>query len=140
MRRSSLPRSLRSPRSPAWQQSLQRDSRREATNMMRALLLLVAIGAVAGAASIPFMLRRLRKQTGFVNDAAGGAVIIASDTGAASALVVRDESIGVCGKPDYIVEEQVNGRRLLVPVEVKPTRRGRRLYDGDRLQLGVYLL
>jgi CRISPR/Cas system-associated exonuclease Cas4 (RecB family) len=27
-----------------------------------------------------------------------------------------------------------------VPIEVKPTRRSRRLYESDRLQLGVYLL
>ncbi|MGH7620050.1 MAG: CRISPR-associated protein Cas4, partial [Gemmatimonadaceae bacterium] len=108
--------------------------------LARGLLLLVAICAAGAAAAIPILLRRLRTQTGFTPDNTGGATIIASDTGAAATLIVRDENVGVCGKPDYVVQEQVNGRRLLVPVEVKPTRRSRRLYDSDRLQLGVYLL
>lgn len=109
-------------------------------SMMRIVLFLVAVAAVLCAVAVPLVLRRLREQTGFVSDTTGLSRIVASDTGAASTLIVRDENIGVVGKPDYVVQEGLGGRQRLVPIEVKPTRRSRRLYDGDRLQLGVYLL
>jgi CRISPR/Cas system-associated exonuclease Cas4 (RecB family) len=108
--------------------------------VVRIVLFLVAGAAVLCAATIPVLLTRLRKQTGFANDTPGGSQIVASDPGAGSTLIVRDEEVGVIGKPDYVVQEQIDGRRQLVPIEVKPTRRSRRLYDSDRLQLGVYLL
>lgn len=110
-------------------------------SIVRIVLFLVAVAAVLSAAVIPLLLRRLREQTGFVRDATGRSRIVASDTGAASTLIVRDEDVGVVGKPDYVMQQDVGGRRQqLVPIEVKPTRRSRRLYDSDRLQLGVYLL
>jgi len=106
----------------------------------RIVLFAFAGCAVLCAATIPLLLRRLREQTGFANDTSGNSQIVASDTGAGSTLIVRDEDVGVMGKPDYVVQEQIDGRQRLVPIEVKPTRRSRRLYDSDRLQLGVYLL
>jgi CRISPR/Cas system-associated exonuclease Cas4 (RecB family) len=44
------------------------------------------------------------------------------------------------GKPDYLLPTRIDGHERLVPVEVKPSRRSRRLYDSDRMQLGAYLL
>lgn len=107
---------------------------------LRLMLIVVALVAIASAIALPFVMQRLARQTGFTIAGGPDSTIIASDTGLGGILIVRDEEIGVCGKPDYVIEEEVRGRRLLVPVEVKPTRRSERLYDSDRLQLGVYLL
>jgi CRISPR/Cas system-associated exonuclease Cas4 (RecB family) len=107
---------------------------------LRLVFVFVALVAIASAIAMPLVMRSLARQTGFTVDRSSNSAIIASDTGLAWILIVRDEEIGVCGKPDYVIEEEIRGRRLLVPVEVKPTRRSRRLYDSDRLQLGVYLL
>jgi CRISPR/Cas system-associated exonuclease Cas4 (RecB family) len=107
---------------------------------IRIVLVVIAFLSAAGAIVVPVIIRRLVRQTGFTVDRVGGSAIIASDTGQGRAWIVRDEEIGVCGKPDYVIEEQIHGRSVLVPVEVKPTRRSERLYDSDRLQLGVYLL
>lgn len=48
--------------------------------------------------------------------------------------------MGLRGRPDYLLESTRGGRRTLVPLEVKPTRRAERLYDGDEEQLAAYLL
>jgi CRISPR-associated exonuclease Cas4 len=45
-------------------------------------------------------------------------------------------SLGLTGKPDYLVEE----RGTLVPVEVKPNRDPEQPYEGDLLQLGAYCM
>ena len=55
-------------------------------------------------------------------------------------MLLRDPIRGICGKPDYLLESEVGGRRLLIPLEVKPTRHSRRLYDSDRVQIGAYLI
>lgn len=66
--------------------------------------------------------------------------IIASDTGAAPPHTVRDTRLGLYGKPDYVLARGTGPHRRLIPVEVKPRRRSKRLYESDEIQLGVYLL
>jgi CRISPR/Cas system-associated exonuclease Cas4 (RecB family) len=66
--------------------------------------------------------------------------IIASDTGVVPPRTVRDRALGLYGKPDYVLAEGTGAERRLIPVEVKPRRRSKRLYDSDEIQLGVYLL
>jgi CRISPR-associated exonuclease Cas4 len=39
-----------------------------------------------------------------------------------------------------VLKEDVGGRQLLVPLELKPTRRAKRVYESDAVQLGAYLL
>lgn len=65
--------------------------------------------------------------------------IVGSDT-TGHGQVLYSSKYQIYGKPDYIVEERVKGKTLLVPVELKPSRRSRRLYESDELQLVVYLL
>jgi hypothetical protein len=106
----------------------------------RLLLILLAIVAALVAAIIPLVLALLRRRTGFVFSADGDSAVIASDVGTQAPIFLRDPRLGICGKPDYVLETQVGGRSLLVPVEVKPTRRSQRLYDTDRVQIGAYLI
>ena len=68
-----------------------------------------------------------------------GATVVGSDTGAAITMVVREPALGLRGRPDYILEEGPPNDRLLIPVELKPTRRSKRVYESDELQLGAYL-
>jgi hypothetical protein len=103
------------------------------------LLILAAIAAVAAVAGMG-ILWWYRRTTGVAPVLAGGTKILASDTGAAPALMLRDPALGVCGKPDYVLDESIAGRRHLIPLELKPTRRGRRVYSSDAVQLGTYLL
>jgi len=107
---------------------------------MRILLFTLALLALCGAASVPICLGFFRRQTGFRFTANGDARVIASDVGMALPLLLRDERLGLCGKPDYLLERTVDGVRQLVPLEVKPSRHGERLYDSDRIQLGAYLI
>jgi CRISPR-associated exonuclease Cas4 len=100
----------------------------------------LAIAAALAAAAIPLALAWLRRRTGFVFGADGDSAVMASDVGAQPSILLRDPQLGICGKPDYLLESQVGGRRLLVPMEVKPTRRSPRLYDSDRVQIGAYLV
>ena len=68
------------------------------------------------------------------------ATLVGSDTRAAIAMMVREPALGLRGRPDYVLEEGPPNDRLLVPVEVKPTRRSKRVYESDELQLGAYLV
>lgn len=90
--------------------------------------------------AIPVVLAILRRRTGFAFTASAQSVVIASDVGTERSILLRDPTLGIRGKPDYLLESEVDGRRVLVPLEVKPTRRSRRLYDSDRVQIGAYLL
>jgi predicted RecB family nuclease len=84
---------------------------------------------------------RYARATGFAP--AGGApavAVIASDTGAATAMIVREPVLGLSGRPDHVIEEGAPNDRLLAPVEVKPSRRSSQLYESDELQLGAYLV
>jgi CRISPR/Cas system-associated exonuclease Cas4 (RecB family) len=105
---------------------------------VRVALILIAVLAAACAIAMPLVLRRARTLTGF--DSGRGLRILASDVGVGSAMTIRDPRHGLVGRPDYVLEsEEADGRRL-VPLELKPRRRSSRLYDSDRLQLGVYLV
>lgn len=80
----------------------------------------------------------LRGMTGLSSNAK----VVASDTGQQRVKKLYDPTHGITGKPDYIREERVGllRRKKYVPVEVKPSRRGRRLHEGDEMQLVAYLL
>lgn len=106
----------------------------------RLLIVLLGVAAALAAVTIPVVLAMLRRRTGFSFAANAQSVVIASDVGAQRSILLRDPVLGICGKPDYLLESEVGGRRLLVPLEVKPTRHSRRLYDSDRVQIGAYLL
>lgn len=101
------------------------------------LLILAAGAAVVGSVGL-LIVWRYRRSTG--TRRAHGTRIVASDTGVVPAMVLRDPSLGLRGKPDYVLEEDVDDRRALVPLELKPTRRGRRVYEGDAVQVGAYTL
>lgn len=47
-----------------------------------------------------------------------------------------DEAHGIRGRPDYLLRH----KRGLIPVELKPLRTSRTLYESDRLQIGTYLM
>lgn len=108
-------------------------------SVLRIGLALAALIALMAALLLQFLAIRFRQRTGFSADSSESA-IIASDTGILAPLVLRDPMLGIRGKPDYLVRTMLAGRRTLVPIEVKPTRRSRRLYESDRIQLGAYLV
>jgi CRISPR-associated exonuclease Cas4 len=109
-------------------------------SLPRLLIILLAIAAALAAVTIPVVLAILRRRTGFAFTASARSVVIASDVGTERSILLRDPILGIRGKPDYLIETDVGGRRVLVPLEVKPTRHSRRLYDADRVQIGAYLL
>jgi hypothetical protein len=105
-----------------------------------ALLTGAALAAVIGALGL-MVLRWHVRATGFSPvGAKTPATIVGSDTRAASAMMVREPALGLRGRPDYVLEEGPPNDRLLVPIEVKPTQRSKRVYESDELQLGAYLL
>lgn len=106
--------------------------------MARVVLLVSALAALAAALAIPFVLAILRRRTGFAFRGTGADRVIASDVGIGAELILRDDELGLCGKPDYLLASGAEDR--LVPLEVKPKRRSARLYDSDRIQIGAYLL
>ena len=109
------------------------------TSLSITLLVLAAIVAALGGLCL-LLLWRYRRATGFRTPLGGGTAIVASDTGAVPAIVLRDPSLGLRGKPDYVLEQEIEERRALVPLELKPTRRGRRVYESDAVQVGAYVL
>lgn len=74
-----------------------------------------------------------------------GAVVY-SDTGKEEAVLepLVSHRFGLVGKPDYLVEitgaSPVQGRRIVVPLEVKSRRRPRAADPGHVLQLAAYCL
>lgn len=74
--------------------------------------------------------------------------IVYSDTGMWEAVEapLKSRRHGLVGKPDYLVQVQVDGRRQTVPIEVKSAailgRDGqpRRPYDSHVLQLATYCI
>src|SRR5205085_10635470 len=66
--------------------------------------------------------------------------VVAADTSVRPPVLLRDPTLGIVGVPDYVTELDLDGERMLAPVEIKPKRRSSKLYESDRLQLGVYLL
>jgi len=67
-----------------------------------------------------------------------GAPVVASDVGIEAAATLEDDTLGLRGRPDYLVRERGRGR--IYPVEVKPTRDARVLYESDALQLATYMV
>lgn len=89
---------------------------------------------LAAAVGLYLLAQRLRKQTGLP----GGRVIY-SDThmwGQPIEKPLFDGSLGITGKPDYLIEQ--NGE--LIPVEVKSSRAPRAPYDAHIYQLAIYCL
>ena len=62
--------------------------------------------------------------------------MVASDTGAGASVLLSDPALGLRGRPDYLLEEETCGDRILVPLEINPTRRSQRLYESDAVQVG----
>jgi len=56
------------------------------------------------------------------------------------ATLVREPTLGLRGRPDYVLEYGAPNERRLHPLEVKPTRRSQRVYESDELQVGAYLI
>ena len=103
------------------------------------LLVLAAVIASLGGVGLLILWRR-RRVTGFGTGPRDGTRIVASDTGVVPPIVLRDPSVGLRGKPDYVLEQTIDGRRVLVALELKPTRRARRVYESDAVQVGAYML
>ena len=104
-------------------------------------LAIISASAILLAVAVPILIRYLSGQTGFTAGRVDkGAAVIASDTGAAPPVMVRDPVLGVRGVPDYVLTVDVDGRRGIAPVELKPRRTYERLLESDRLQVGTYLL
>ena len=104
--------------------------------------LLILAGVCAALAAVALLiLWRHGRTTGFRTAlGGGGTAIVASDTGVVPAIVLRDPGLGLRGKPDYVLEQEFENRRALVPLELKPARRGRRVYESDAVQVGAYVL
>ncbi|MFO7634060.1 MAG: Dna2/Cas4 domain-containing protein [Caldilinea sp.] len=65
-----------------------------------------------------------------------------SDTGAEHAVTqpLISRRYGLIGKPDYLVEVKIGGRRTMIPVEVKSRRAPAAPLPGHVLQLATYCL
>ncbi|HWG34294.1 MAG TPA: hypothetical protein VN650_09010 [Gemmatimonadaceae bacterium] len=71
----------------------------------RVILLAIAGAAVAALILLEIFVHRLRRHTGFGSIRGRGLALVASDTGAMNPVLLRDPILGVCGKPDYLLEE-----------------------------------
>ena len=102
---------------------------------------IIALAAVVALSCVLLLglLWWLRRQAAQAFPGLRGARIFASDTGVVPPLLLRDERLGLYGKPDYVLSES-GGERRLIPLELKPRRYANRLYESDEIQLGVYLL
>lgn len=109
-------------------------------SLTRAALLSFAAVAVLAAVAVRFILAALQRRTGFNFRNADVSTVVASDVGVGTSVLLRHEQLGICGRPDYLLEREDGGRRVLVPLEVKPKRRSNRLYESDRIQIGAYLV
>jgi len=90
-------------------------------------LVLLAIALLVGASRI-----------GVATGVRIGAPILASDVGVEPAVMLEAPTLGLRGRPDYLLRERGRGR--IYPVEVKPTRDSTTLYEPDMLQLAAYML
>ena len=109
------------------------------TSLGSILLILAGIAAALSGVGL-LVLWKHRRVGGFRSPAGGATTIVASDTGVVPAIVLRDPGLGLRGKPDYVLEQNLGDRRALIPLELKPTRRGRRVYESDAVQVGAYVL
>ena len=64
--------------------------------------------------------------------------VAAGDLGRSAALEpsLVDETRRLRGRPDYLLRH----RKGLIPVELKPLRTSKSLYESDRLQVATYLM
>lgn len=106
---------------------------------LRYVMVGLAAAAFLGALALHLALRWYRGRTGFGGHP-HGAHIVGSDTGVAEPVLLRDPRLGLRGRPDYLLELESGGRSLLVPLELKPGRRSRRVYDSDAIQVAAYLV
>ena len=104
--------------------------------MVRDVALSLSVLAIAIVVLLLRTSRFLSQKTGLSSEA----VVIASDTGQQRVQRLWDKETGLCGQPDYVVKEMVGGHELLVPSEIKPTRKSQRLYEADEMQLVVYMI
>jgi CRISPR/Cas system-associated exonuclease Cas4 (RecB family) len=106
-----------------------------------ALLIVLALAAATAGGAGLVVLSWYRRKTGFRETWSGeGAGILASDTGAAPSVLLRDPEIGLRGRPDYLLTESTAYASWIVPLELKPHRRSRTLFESDAVQLGAYLM
>jgi CRISPR-associated exonuclease Cas4 len=92
----------------------------------------ITIGVALGLIALLLLIwgMRLRAQTGLP-----WAPVRYSDAGwSAPEKPLLARSLGLVGKPDYVLE--IHGSTI--PVEVKPSRRATRPYDSDLMQLAAY--
>jgi CRISPR/Cas system-associated exonuclease Cas4 (RecB family) len=106
--------------------------------ILRYVVVGLAAGALLGAVAVYVALRWYRERTGFA--AGGTGRVIASDTGVEASILLRDPQLRLRGRPDYLLEFEVAGHPLFVPLELKLGRRSRRIYESDALQLAAYLI
>ena len=106
--------------------------------ILRYVVVGLAAGALLGALAVYLALRWYRERTGFA--AGGTGRVVASDTGVEASILLRDPQLGLRGRPDYLLEFEVAGHPLFVPLELKPGRRTRRVYESDALQVAAYLI
>lgn len=102
------------------------------------LILAAVLGAVGGLGLVVVWSRR--RFTRRRADPHDWMTIVASDTGVVPPVVLRDSLLGLRGKPDYVLEAYGGGVGSLIPLELKPTRRARRLYESDAIQVGAYVM
>lgn len=109
------------------------------TSLSTAVVILAAVLGVAGGLGL-FVVWWHRRSTRLQADSRDWMTIVASDTGVVPPVVLRDPLLGLRGKPDYLLESYGGGHHSLVPLELKPTRRARRIYESDAVQVGAYLI
>lgn len=111
---------------------------------MRDEELVVVLFGLAGlctfAAVIVWRRRRAVTPAEHPGESGRTARVIASDTGVMPPVLLRDPVLGLRGKPDYLIRTGPAGAERVSPLEVKPTRRARRVYESDELQAAAYLI
>ena len=108
-------------------------------SLSTAVLVLAAVLGAAGGLGL-LVVWWHRRSTRLRTDPRGWMTVVASDTGVVPPVLLRDPLLGLRGKPDYVLEAYGGGDHSLIPLELKPTRRARRLYESDAIQVGAYLM
>lgn len=81
-----------------------------------------------------YLVCRAERQTGFsVTSTATSVNVVGSDTGAAPGMLVREPTLGLSGRPDYVLGYGAPNERRLYPLKVKPAWRSQRVYESDEL-------
>jgi hypothetical protein len=108
----------------------------DATHERKAAL--VAAAVLGTAVLLALLASSLSRRTGF----SGSWELLASDTGQNRVQMLRDPESGLQGKPDFLIRRRVFLSKRVVPVESKPSRRGRagQPYPWDRLQVAAYVI